>query len=31
MQYLGNSIYLKCFLLLLLFRLVPSVEVVIEA
>lgn len=31
MQYLGNSIYLKCFLLLLLFRLVPSVEVLIEA
>lgn len=31
MRYLGNSIYLKCFLLLLLFRLVPSVEVLIEA
>lgn len=31
MQYLGNSIYLKCFLLLLLFRLVPSVEALIEA
>lgn len=31
MQYLGNSIYLKCFLLLLLSRLIPSVKVLIAA
>lgn len=31
MQCLGNSIYLKCFLLLLLSRLIPSVKVLIAA